>query len=123
MSLVSTLEALRDAGGTPDQLIAIVRAHEASREKEDECRRAKDAARQAKRRAKMPEDWHVLRSIVFERDDFTCAYCGERTEDPHCDHIEPLSKGGSSELSNLTTACAKCNISKGARSPTDWRGL
>jgi hypothetical protein len=46
VSLVLTLKALAAAGGTVDQLIAVVEAHEASKSDELAQRRAHDAARQ-----------------------------------------------------------------------------
>lgn len=122
MSLVASMRALAAAGATPDMLIALVEAHEAARDDALEKRRAADAARQAKRRSLMPslDQWYALRSAVFERDNYDCAYCGEKTEDPHCDHIVPVSKGGASSLDNLTTACPACNSSKGATWLEDW---
>lgn len=62
-----------------------------------------------------------LRFEVFKRDKFTCQYCGKRAPDVvlHVDHIEPLSKGGGDELLNLITACADCNLGKGARELSD----
>jgi len=53
-----------------------------------------------------------LRAQVFERDGFACVYCGsaERLE---CDHLLPVSKGGSTSLENLAAACKPCNCSKG----------
>lgn len=86
-----------------------------------EQRRAKDRERQARRRDLMPEDWQELRARVFERDAYTCAYCETPTDDPHCDHIIPISRGGSNDLENLTTSCRECNVSKGARTPEEWR--
>ena len=53
---------------------------------------------------------------IFERDNFTCQYCGAKA--PHAqlqiDHIFPVSKGGGNEKSNLVTACVECNGGKGA---------
>lgn len=43
-----------------------------------------------------------------------CAYCGEPME--HIDHIEPRSAGGLNVWTNLTAACAACNVSKFNRS-------
>jgi 5-methylcytosine-specific restriction endonuclease McrA len=37
-----------------------------------------------------------------------CASCGA-TQDLTVDHIVPLSRGGSSDLSNLQTLCRSCN--------------
>lgn len=58
-----------------------------------------------------------LRRAVFERDNFTCQYCGGVGEetDLEVDHIIPVSKGGNDDIRNLCTACWKCNRSKGAR--------
>lgn len=123
MKLSETLEAMLEAGGTAEMMLAIVRAYEAAWEAEEAARRAKDAARTARRRALMPDDWHELRCRVFARDGYVCSYCGEPTEEPHCDHVDPLSRGGSNDLSNLTTACATCNASKGAKTLEEWRSV
>lgn len=57
--------------------------------------------------------WHV-----FQRDNFTCRYCGRNITHPdvvlEIDHIKPLSKGGTDELDNLATACFACNHGKHA---------
>jgi 5-methylcytosine-specific restriction endonuclease McrA len=37
------------------------------------------------------------------------------------DHIHPLSRGGTNDASNLTYACAACNISKGSRTLEEWK--
>lgn len=55
-----------------------------------------------------------LRLQVFERDSYTCRYCGLPATKPHCDHVYPESRGGATELGNLATACRKCNIKKHA---------
>lgn len=67
-----------------------------------------------------PEHWAALRKIVFERDGYVCQYCGTAAERLECDHVIPVAQGGSSELGNLTTACAPCNRQKGARTPQEW---
>lgn len=56
-----------------------------------------------------------LRKEVFKRDNYTCCECGAKKEDGatlHIDHIIPVSKGGTDELSNLQTLCADCNLNK-----------
>lgn len=66
------------------------------------------------------ERWRKLRSFVFERDNYTCQYCGVRGGDLECDHVVPFSRGGSNESNNLATACRGCNIRKGDRTPEEW---
>lgn len=52
-----------------------------------------------------------VRKFVFERDRHTCQSCGAQTE-LNVDHIIPLAKGGSNDLSNLQTLCRSCNQRK-----------
>lgn len=58
-----------------------------------------------------------LRFSVFERDNFCCQYCGERTPKVvlEVDHMIPVSKGGKDELTNLITSCFDCNRGKADR--------
>lgn len=79
-----------------------------------------DFVRQASLRPSRPV-WARLRTETFARDDYTCQYCGERGGRLECDHVIPISRGGSSDPSNLTTACYDCNQSKRARTPDEWR--
>lgn len=65
--------------------------------------------------------WEKTRSRVFQRDQWACTYCGEASTSLHCDHIVPVSRGGSNDDSNLTTSCKTCNLSKGSKSLEDWR--
>lgn len=57
------------------------------------------------------------RFFVLSRDRFTCQYCGAKAPDVtlHIDHVIPYSRGGTSSPENLKTACADCNLGKGAR--------
>lgn len=57
------------------------------------------------------------RFAVFERDSFTCQYCGRKAPEVHLeiDHIRPVCDGGTNDISNLITACAECNTGKGGR--------
>ncbi len=65
---------------------------------------------------------NIRRTDIFERDGYCCTYCGD-TEGPfHCDHIIPVSRGGTGDPSNLTTACADCNTKKGTMTPDEWLG-
>jgi len=56
-----------------------------------------------------------LRFEVFLRNHFRCSYCGRGAKDGVTlvvDHIIPESRGGKTELGNLTTACQECNQGK-----------
>lgn len=69
-----------------------------------------------------PSVWARLRSAVFARDDYTCRYCGVRGTQLECDHVMPVSRGGSNGLDNLVTACIGCNRSKRDKTPEEWAG-
>lgn len=62
-----------------------------------------------------------LKHECFKRDNYKCRECGKTNIDTilHCDHIKPVSQGGTDELSNLQTLCQNCNISK---SDKCWKG-
>lgn len=47
-----------------------------------------------------------------------CAYCGATGVPLNIDHVHPISRGGSSRISNLVPACAPCNQAKGS-TPVD----
>lgn len=68
-----------------------------------------------------PLEWREIRSRIFERDDYTCSYCGTRGGDLECDHKIPICQGGSNDDDNLTTACFPCNREKGPRTVEQWR--
>lgn len=69
-----------------------------------------------------PDLWLPLVDAVFRRDEYRCTYCGADGETYvlHCDHIAPISRGGSNDIENLTTACEWCNCSKRDRLPAEW---
>lgn len=68
--------------------------------------------------------WKRLRAEVFARDNYTCAYCQQSfgPTELECDHIEPISKGGTNEKGNLVTACGPCNRRKHGNVIELWRG-
>ena len=63
-------------------------------------------------RERIPDE---LRQAVFERDNYTCQYCGNVGGDLEIEHIIPVSKGGNNDIRNLVTACRACNRAKGHR--------
>ena len=52
---------------------------------------------------------------IFRRDDYTCQYCGNRSDDLTLDHVIPRRLGGKHSWENLVTACRGCNHRKGGR--------
>jgi 5-methylcytosine-specific restriction endonuclease McrA len=68
---------------------------------------------------RIPRDTHrrkITRRAVFARDDWTCQYCGARTQ-LTVDHVVPRSKGGGSSWENIVASCAPCNRRKGDSLP------
>lgn len=57
--------------------------------------------------------WARLRKLVKNRDKSICYHCKQVAEKGHCDHLIPISKGGTDEYDNLVWSCADCNIKKG----------
>ncbi len=68
---------------------------------------------------RIPRDTHrrkITRRAVFARDNWTCQYCGARSQ-LTVDHVVPRSKGGSSTWDNIVASCAPCNRRKGNALP------
>src|SRR3981081_1452513 len=68
---------------------------------------------------RIPRDTHrrkIPRRAVFARDDWTCQYCGARSN-LTVDHVVPRSKGGPSTWENIVASCAPCNRRKGNALP------
>ncbi|MBR8827967.1 MAG: HNH endonuclease [Gomphosphaeria aponina SAG 52.96 = DSM 107014] len=53
-----------------------------------------------------------VRKYVYERDKYQCQSCGKREKQLNIDHIIPLAKGGTNDISNLQTLCWQCNQQK-----------
>lgn len=58
---------------------------------------------------------------IFRRDNYTCQYCGTRTNHLTVDHIVPRHRGGEHSWVNLVTACPRCNLKKGGRTLQEAR--
>ena len=58
---------------------------------------------------------------LFARDHHLCAYCGRTCEERELtvEHIQPVSRGGRQEWTNVVTACRGCNMRKGNRTPEE----
>jgi 5-methylcytosine-specific restriction endonuclease McrA len=53
-----------------------------------------------------------IRRRVFQRDHYTCRYCGNTRGPFHADHVYPYVKGGETTPENMVTACERCNRKK-----------
>lgn len=61
--------------------------------------------------------WRRLREQVLQRDSYLCQRClalGRYQEASEVDHIIPVAKGGSDQLSNLAAICTPCHKAKTA---------
>jgi len=67
---------------------------------------------------KQPTHPAFTRFNLFLRDQFRCQYCGSG-EDLTFDHVIPRAYGGRTSWTNITTACAVCNLKKGGRTPAE----
>ncbi len=61
------------------------------------------------------------RRHLFRRDNYTCAYCGEKpgVNMLTVEHIVPKALGGPTNWDNVVTACVDCNSYKACRSPEE----
>ena len=53
----------------------------------------------------------VTKSILYERDEKCCQYCGKplKKSEVTIDHIIPKSRGGNNSWKNLVVSCTRCN--------------
>lgn len=64
---------------------------------------------------------HVVRRVVYARDNWTCQYCGKGVDRKTAtlDHVKPRSRGGKHTYDNVTTACGECNRRKADKMPME----
>jgi 5-methylcytosine-specific restriction endonuclease McrA len=67
------------------------------------------------------ETVHTDRYILYARDHYICAYCGDVNvaKDLTIDHIIPKSRGGKNIWMNTVTSCRECNMKKGSKTPEE----
>lgn len=60
-----------------------------------------------------PDNWNIIVRKYKEKKNYTCEDCGKKIPKNskwlHVHHIIPLSKGGSSDESNLQLLCYQCH--------------
>ena len=59
----------------------------------------------------------LTRLEIFQRDHFTCQYCGKQTGQLTLDHVIPRFRGGEHLWENVVSACIPCNRHKAGRTP------
>jgi 5-methylcytosine-specific restriction endonuclease McrA len=59
----------------------------------------------------------LTRVEIFNRDHYTCQYCGKQSHQLTLDHVKPRNQGGKHTWDNLVSACAACNRKKAGRTP------
>lgn len=65
------------------------------------------------------KDIPLTRRNIFARDSHTCQYCGYSGDNLTLDHVMPRSRHGGDTWENLITACIRCNVKKGNRTPQE----
>lgn len=84
-----------------------------------------------KRRQANPKGSHTFKEWIelLVKHDNKCFYCGVRMtkkaglRQRTRDHIVPISKGGSDDISNIVPACRSCNSSKSTKTLEEWKGV
>ena len=113
----------------PDKIRADTRKwHAAHPEVVKNWRKANPEAYRAQvqtRHARMAnaEGRHTAEELkaMFQRQRGRCAYCSKSIRDGyHVDHIVPLARGGSNWITNISLACARCNLTKSAADPIEF---
>jgi 5-methylcytosine-specific restriction endonuclease McrA len=61
----------------------------------------------------------LTRVEIFNRDHYTCQYCGKQSHMLTLDHVIPRHQGGPHTWENLVSACGYCNRHKAGRTPDE----
>ncbi|BAU41274.1 HNH endonuclease [Leptolyngbya sp. O-77] len=61
----------------------------------------------------------LTRRNILHRDSHSCQYCGYTGDELTLDHVLPRSRGGEDTWENIVTACVRCNVKKGSRTPKE----
>ncbi|MFH1382926.1 MAG: HNH endonuclease [Chloroflexota bacterium] len=66
-----------------------------------------------------PHEKRLTRLEIFNRDHYTCQYCGKQSRHLTLDHVLPRSRGGQHTWENIVSACVPCNRRKAGRTPRE----
>jgi 5-methylcytosine-specific restriction endonuclease McrA len=61
----------------------------------------------------------LTRLEIFNRDRYTCQYCGKEARQLTLDHVIPRYRGGEQTWENVVSACIPCNRRKAGRTPKE----
>ena len=61
----------------------------------------------------------MTRYEIFNRDRYTCQYCGLQSRQLTLDHVIPRYRGGQHTWENVVSACVACNRRKAGRTPKE----
>jgi len=61
----------------------------------------------------------LTRFEIFNRDQYTCQYCGKETHQLTLDHVIPRYRGGKQTWENMVSCCIPCNRHKAGRTPAE----
>ena len=56
---------------------------------------------------------------IFLRDQYTCQYCGTKSQQLTLDHVVPRRQRGPHTWENVVAACSKCNLHKAGFTPQE----
>jgi 5-methylcytosine-specific restriction endonuclease McrA len=63
---------------------------------------------------------YLIREYLLAKWKRRCVYCGASNTQLQVEHIIPRARGGSNRASNLTLACAPCNVRKGNQTAAEF---
>lgn len=61
----------------------------------------------------------MTRYEIFNRDKYTCQYCGVQNRNLTLDHVIPRYRGGQHTWENVVSCCVTCNRRKAGRTPKE----
>ena len=86
----------------------------------EKWRPAKNARQSIRNRVFSEKQYLILDKELRKIYSSPCFNCGS-TENQSLDHLIPLSRGGTHSYGNIITLCLPCNMSKHARTITEWK--